>query len=199
MRSSSASAFSSPASAAAKAPLHRRRIDRRQRLARDRLDVDRLDRLQRCADGRLDLLGILAGAADFDGVGVDFAHCLGRFRPAPRPGPGAFLPCRSSPRPSLRGLRAGSRLDRCGSNLCRACGDRAAHLRLLGRREVAPPLGLAVDRDPVVADRSTARRPASTGCDRRRRGHCRCSRDRQRRDRHASQAPLRRSGTGIST
>ena len=49
-------------------------VDRRQRLTGDRLDVDLLDRLQRGTDRRLDPLGILPGAANLDGMGVDLAH-----------------------------------------------------------------------------------------------------------------------------
>ena len=73
--------FVEPVLGSFQSPLHLRFADRGHRVASDRLDVDRLDRFQRRADGRLDLLGVLAGAAKLGGSGRRSPALRDRSRP----------------------------------------------------------------------------------------------------------------------
>ena len=100
-----------------------------------------LDTLQRSADGRLELLGILAGPADFAGMGIDFPHRLGNVGLRFGQVTAKFV---------LVDTRLGHRLadftlhfpaiDPGAAQLCPSFGDRTADLGPLGGRQIFPLL-----------------------------------------------------------
>ena len=135
------------------ARLDRGGVDRGQRLAGDRIDIDRLDSLERRSDLRLDRLRVLAGAANFGGMGVDLAHravdldaCLGQVA--------AHL--------FLVDLHIAHRLadfaldfravDMRPGQLRLRLGDGAPNLCLLLRSQILPLLGPAIDGDHLAVD-----------------------------------------------